>query len=198
MKQNINDNTSKNVFFIITPLNYRVRSTYIVLDNRKKKMLTLAVSHNVFLNEKQRKELINGKTIECIGVSVPVWFHKGTTSEPAVEIFSKYHLTNVKQIYPVSTTKQGYKINLPQVPDDYEKIETEEDEWNEMTEKERLLWGEINKEPDSAENLRDIKDGGNEFLKFKTLDLITKDKWKINVIHYVEIQKKEILESTLS
>lgn len=179
-------------------MNYRVRSTYIVLDNRKKKMLTLAVSHNVFLNEKQRKELINGKTIECIGVSVPVWFHKGTTSEPAVEIFSKYHLTNVKQIYPVSTTKQGYKINLPQVPDDYEKIETEEDEWNEMTEKERLLWGEINKEPDSAENLRDIKDGGNEFLKFKTLDLITKDKWKINVIHYVEIQKKEILESTLS
>lgn len=179
-------------------MNYRVRSTYIVLDNRKKKMLTLAVSHNVFLNEKQRKELINEKTIECIGVSVPVWFHKGTTSEPAVEIFSKYHLTNAKQIYPVSTTKEGYKINLPQVPDDYEKIEIEEDEWNEMTEKERLLWEEINKKPDSSENLRDIKDGGNEFLKFKTLDLITKDKWKINVIHYVEIQKKEILESTLS
>ena len=67
-----------------------------------------------------------------------------------------------------------------------------------MTEKERLLWEEINKKPDSSENLRDIKDGGNEFLKFKTLDLITKDKWKINVIHYVEIQKKEILESTLS
>ena len=54
-----------------------------------------------------------------------------------------------------------------QVPDDYEKIEIEEDEWNEMTEKERLLWEEMNKEPDSAENLRDIKDGGNEFLKFK-------------------------------
>jgi hypothetical protein len=161
-------------------------------------MLTLAVSHNLFLNEKQIKELINEKTIECIGVSVPVWFHKGTTSEPAAEIFSKYCLTNVKQTYPISTTKQGYKINLPQVPDDYEKIEIEEDEWSEMTEKERILWEELNKEPDNSENLRDIEDGGNESLKFKTFDLITKDKWKINVIHYVEIQKKEILERTLS
>lgn len=161
-------------------------------------MLTLAVSHNLFLNEEQRKELINGQTVECTGVSVPVWFHKGTTSEPAVEVFSKYSLTNVKQSYPVSTTKQGYKINLPQIPEDYEKIEIEESEWREMTESERLLWNSINKKPSSADDLKDIKDGGSEYLKFKTFDLIRKDKWKINVIHYIEIQKKEILENSLS
>lgn len=154
-------------------------------------MLTLAVSHNVFLSKEQREELINGKTVECTGVSVPVWFHKGTTSEPAVEIFSKYSLTNVKQSYPVSTTKQGYKINLPQIPEDYEELE----EWPEMTENERLLWDTLNKKPESAE---DLKDGGNEYLKFKTFDIIKKDKWKINVIHYIEIQKEEVLENSLS
>lgn len=161
-------------------------------------MLTLAISHNIFLDDNQIQNILDKKTIECIGVSVPVWFHKGTTSEPAVEVFSKYSITNVELNYPISTTKQGYKINLPQISEDFEKVEIEKEEWEVMTQKERDLWEHLNKQPDTAESLKNIEEGGKESLKFKTFDTIKKDKSNINVIHYVEIQKNEVLEKTLS
>ena len=57
-------------------------------------MITLATSHNIYLTHEDRYALVKGQTVESVGVSVPVWFIKGTTSEPAVEVFCKYVLTN--------------------------------------------------------------------------------------------------------
>jgi hypothetical protein len=57
-------------------------------------MLTLTVSHNIFLTKKQRYELsVVESTLEVIGISFPVWFYKGKTSEPAKEVFCKYILS---------------------------------------------------------------------------------------------------------
>jgi hypothetical protein len=59
----------------------------------------------------------NKEKIEVIGASVPVWFYRGNTSEPAKEIFSKYILTNLETNEAILRTKEGYQINLPQKVD---------------------------------------------------------------------------------
>lgn len=103
-------------------------------------MKTLAISHYIYLTKDQRYDLHNGKEIEVIGISVPVWFKKGTTSEPAKEIFCKYTLTNTKELLPIDIKEDGYKINLPNTID-------------------------IN-----SESLLDLKDKGAEYLDFKQQD----------------------------
>lgn len=57
-------------------------------------MATLTISHYIYLTKEQRYDLHNGKEVSVIGVSVPVWFQKGTTSEPAQEVFCEYTLSN--------------------------------------------------------------------------------------------------------
>ena len=52
-------------------------------------MATLTISHYVYLNREQRYDIHDLKPVEVIGVSVPVWFNNGNTSEPAKEVFCK-------------------------------------------------------------------------------------------------------------
>lgn len=80
----------------------------------KRHTKTLSILHNVFLTQNQRKDLKNGDSVEIPGVSVPVWFYKGNTSEPAIEVFCSYLLTNIADDYPVTQMDNGYKINMPQ------------------------------------------------------------------------------------
>ena len=57
-------------------------------------MATLTISHYIYLTKEQRYALHERQPIEAIGISVPVWFNKGNTSEPAKEIFCKYQIAN--------------------------------------------------------------------------------------------------------
>ena len=162
-------------------------------------MLTLSISHNIFLNKEKREKLSKGTTVECIGSSIPVWFHKGTTSEPAVEVFNKYILTNVKQDYPISTTKEGYKINMPQIPENYDP-EASEEEVSGMSEDEVKIWKNL--KPMSALDLLDNSDNEesayrNTYLKFKTIDVIQKKNKKTEIIHFVEIKDFDTLCNSL-
>lgn len=162
-------------------------------------MLTLAIAHNLFLTQEERKTLASGKTIESIGVSVPVWFYKGDTSEPAVEVFSKYLLTNAKQDYPISTTGSGYKINMPQLPEDYkEPPKLSNEKWRKMNKEDMRKWYEDTAKPPTGENLLDIKDGGAEFLKFKRHNKVKKQGKMIDIIHFIEIKTVKELELTLA
>lgn len=79
-------------------------------------MLTLTILHNIFLTKQDRSTLVNGGQIQAMGVSVPVWYLKGKTTEPAQEIFCEYILTNTTEDYPLTALAKGYKINLPQTP----------------------------------------------------------------------------------
>lgn len=132
-------------------------------------MLTLTISHNIFLTRDQRYLLTNKESIEVIGVSVPVWFYKGNTSEPAKDIFCKYILTNDSKSDPIMPLKEGYKINLP-----------------------------IKVEDSSVEKrLLDITDGGTECLFYREYNKVYKPT-QYDLIHFVQIMPIEMMEKTLT
>jgi hypothetical protein len=165
---------------------------------KKKQIVTLSVSHSLFLTEKQRYDLHQGKTIKVIGVSMPVWFFKGSTSEPAEEVFCKYTLNNKKgNAYVQATKNNTYIINLPQVPDDYKEGILSNEQWRKMTGGEKSLWYKSNPIPLSSKKLLNTKDGGCQSLSFQIQHEINVDNTKSNIIHFVLIKKIEELNESL-
>lgn len=77
-------------------------------------MLTLTISHFIYLTKEQRLNLTKKIPIETTGISVPVWFKMGSTSEPAKEVFCRYVITNDEKETLVEKTNDGFSINLPQ------------------------------------------------------------------------------------
>jgi len=126
-------------------------------------MFVLFVSHNIYLTRDERYALADGESVKVIAPSVPVWFYQFNTSEPATEVFCQYTLTNkpgIARIYPI---KSGYKINIPQTPEDYEPPERiPDEEWRKMTRKQQDEWYGENPTPINGELLRDRLDGGAE------------------------------------
>jgi hypothetical protein len=138
--------------------------------------LILTVSHNLFLSKSQRYELAEGKELEIVGVSVPVWFHKGKTSEPANEVFCNYKLIPSEDKVFVNNSETGYNIYLPKNQKNAE--------------------GATN--PIVLRNLLDIKDGGIEWLAFRQFAKAKKGKKVIDMIHFVEIKKSEEFYESVS
>ena len=149
-------------------------------------MATLVISHYLYLNREQRYKLHGGEAIEIIGISVPVWFHKGNTSEPAQEMFCKYKLTNEAVNKAIVPTEEGYCINLPQklelgaeaVPQDVQDA--------------------VAVQLGTSERLLDIKDGGSEWLEFRQYNKVHQNDHKFNVVHFVEIKPDELLEDSIA
>lgn len=149
-------------------------------------MATLTVSHYIYLTKEQRYSLHKGEALEVTGVSVPVWFHKGNTSEPAQEIFCKYYLTNEGENKAIVPVDEGYRINLPQklaiekegIPADVQEV--------------------VSANLGTSDRLLDIADGGAECLEFRQYNKVQKGIHKFNVVHFVEIKPCEILKDTLS
>ena len=142
----------------------------------KRHTKTLAILHNVFLTENQRVNLNNGDSVEVTGVSVPVWFYKGNTSEPAIEVFCKYLLTNIPDDYPVTQMDDGYKINMPQ--------------------------GDQTGEVPLAEDGPALKVLVGKYegmsTNFRRYNKVTEKGQRTNVVHTVEINDMETLEESLS
>ena len=135
-------------------------------------MLTLNVSHNIFLTKKQRYELsVVDSKIEAIGVSVPVWFFKGKTSEPAREVFCKYILSINDSKNAIKKFNEGYIVNLPKYLD---KISTP-----------------------IFDVLKDEKDNGKEMIQYKEYSSSKIKSLKYNVIHVVEIYDESFLLDSL-
>lgn len=159
-----------------------------------KKNVALCVSHSLFLTRKQRYDLHGGKTLKIIGASMPVWFCRGSTSEPAEEVFCKYTIHNKKGDSFIRRTKNNtYIINLPQLPENYQKLTLSDEDWRKLTEKERSAWYETNPEPLSSIKLLDLKDGGCEMLSFK----LQQDLENVTIIHLVLIKRMEDLMQSL-
>jgi len=134
--------------------------------------LTLAVSHNVFLDRDQRYALVNGNAIDVVGVSVPVWYYKGETSEPGNEVFVKYKLIPSEYKVFVKHYDEGYEIYLP-----HKSYNPEDDRPN----------------PFTLKNLKDHKDGGIEWVAFRQFGKAKRKQKTVNIIHFVEIKTKEEL-----
>jgi hypothetical protein len=162
---------------------------------KKKSLVTLSVPHSLFLTEKQRYDLHQGKTIKVIGVSMPVWFHKGSTSEPAEEVFCKYTLYNKKDsnAYVQKTKNNTYIINLPQIPDDHIEPELSDATWRLMTEDQRSEWYKAHPVPLSSKKLLNMSDGGCQSFNFQ----IQHDTKETSIIHFVLIKRIEELNESL-
>jgi len=75
-------------------------------------MKTLTISHHIYLDVEKFDDLKANKEIEVTGISVPVWFEKGNTSEPAKEVFCKYYIEITDVESPIKAVKDGYIIKL--------------------------------------------------------------------------------------
>lgn len=75
-------------------------------------MATLTVSHYIYLTKEQRYDIHNGKEVSVIGTSVPVWFQKGTTSEPAQEVFCEYTLNNKDERKFIEAKNGAYFVSF--------------------------------------------------------------------------------------
>lgn len=136
--------------------------------------LILIVSHCIFLTKEQRNDLQIAKKVEVIGTSVPVWHYGGRTSEPANEVYCQYTIMPTKyNTFIKHTDKNDYEIELPV----------------------NSFNPELNREnPMPLKNLKDLKDGGSEWLAFRQFGNVKRNKKIIQVIHFVEI--KDISELT--
>jgi len=162
-------------------------------------MITLSISHHISLTKEQRYSLAKGEPQKVVGISVPVWFEKGSTSEPAVEVFCEYELTNRSDHYPIKRKNRGYKINMPQLPEDYKPPKKIPDEkWRQLPEELKQQYYKKTKKPPTAENLLDEEDGGSRYLRFLEYNKV-KEKDKVNnIVHYVEIMTMEEMMESLA
>lgn len=133
----------------------------------------LTISHYIYLTKEERRQLFNQIPVSTIGISVPVWFDKGNTSEPAKEIFCKYFITNNIESKKIEPNQDGYNINLPR---DFINFKNE----------------------NGATRLLDVEEGGCEELVFKQYSKLNKENKNYNIIHFIEIKPIEILFDTLT
>ena len=146
-------------------------------------MTTLQILHNIFLDEKQRYALTAGELIETIGVSVPVWFYKLNTSEPAEEIFVKYRIQIDDHGPKILVGKQGYRISLPKIDPD---IPVRPININEMSLVEKLEWFKNNPIPLSCRDLLNPEDGGIKCLDFIKSNLMKSGSKKRKIMNLLK------------
>jgi hypothetical protein len=157
-------------------------------------MLTLTILHNIYLSKEQRYALSKGEKIEATGVSVPVWFYQGSTSEPAIEVFCKYVLENNGEKSGVVFQKDGYRIKLPQFPENY-SVPKVKDKVMTMDDYEQWYKTSI---PASGKDLLDLEDGGLQSMEFKEYGKVVKNEDAIGLMHTIEIKPIEMLTNSLS
>lgn len=139
---------------------------------KSKNGITLSVSHLIHLTKEERYTLANGGNVKTMGVSVPVWYWRGKTSEPANEVFSTYELIqDGDNDFIVSQKDDRYIFNIK------EPIETKND----------II---------SYESLKDIKDGGSTCLNYTQYFPTNIQGLSIQVLHVVRIASIEELEGS--
>ena len=160
--------------------------------------LILAVAHQIFLTKEERYALAEGGQIKVIAPSVPVWFFRGITSEPATEVFCRYTITNKPTEADVKFAADGYKINLPQLPADYQSPpHIPDDEWRLLPLEDQEKWHSQHDRPPYGKNLLDVQDGGSAYLRFQMQKKMKKDNKMIDLVHYVCIQDMQVLFASL-
>lgn len=149
-------------------------------------MATLTVSHYLYLSKDERYALHEGKTIETVGVCIPVWFEKGNTSEPAQEVFCKYKMHNPKSGVDIKQSNDGFEIWFPSIQKDEEHLVDDE------------MKVAIQKKLGTSDNLLDYKDGGSTKCEFRIYQKLLVNETLHHLVHFVEIKPIELLMDTIS
>jgi hypothetical protein len=143
----------------------------------------LCISHNIFLTKEERYGLYENSSIQVIGVSIPVWYNRNETTEPAIEVFCKYHLKCDNKHFQknVEINDDGYEIKLFK-NSIFGGLSNKIKKYFKIRENAYIP---------NAKSLLDVKDGGSEWCSFKSYDSYH------NIIHSIEIQKIENLTNSL-
>lgn len=157
--------------------------------------VNLVISHNLFLTEAERRSFIGGKEVQTVGVSVPVWSVNGISSEPANEVFVKYHLKHGEALL-VHHNQEGYTVNIPDGPPKLPRLSDEQ--YRAMSVEEVERWYEVNEPQPSVNNLKEIREGGSAYLAFRQYSRVQRQKRVTHVLHFVEIKPIEDLLETLA
>jgi hypothetical protein len=165
---------------------------------KHKNQIVLSISHHIYLTAEERYALHDRKEIETTGVSLPVWFYRGTTSEPGAEVFCKYILKNEKAESTISNIVGGYEINLPQLPKGYKKPKLSDKEWRKMSFEEREKWYSENEAPLSSKNLLNYKDGGGKHLGWQEHNKLIKHGKTLSIVNFVQIDDISDLTESLT
>lgn len=149
------------------------RGAHFIMNNDT----TLSIAHNIFLTKEQRYSLQQeGAELEVVGISVPIWYHKGRTSEPAVEVFAKYKFKISDTRVFIKHNIEGYEISFPPKP----------------------IVPDVNGHQDvSAIDLLDIKDKGIMEISFRQHTKAKNLKKEFNVLHYVKIKDMNELKNSI-
>jgi hypothetical protein len=164
--------------------------------------IVLTIHHNLFLTRDERYKLVEREPIQVTGVCVPIWVlnKTGKSTEPGAEVFCTYEINNLEDKKKnVRKTEIGYAINLPQMPPNYVPIPPPSIErWQEMSQQDQEDWYMTRKHFVTSENLRDITDGGAEYLRFeKQRKAKLKRGPHIHVAHWIEIKPVETLNDSM-
>jgi len=131
---------------------------------------TLVINHILYFTPEQRLALVRERqSAQIIGVSVPVWFNQGKSSEPAHEVFCQYTVTNEPQDMIIAVLPTGYRINLPQT-----KPNTDESQ-----------------NVPCFKKLGNSEDGGSGWLIFKQFQTMKHNDQPLQILHYVELRDLE-------
>ncbi len=143
-----------------------------MLMQKVSSFLTISISHNIHLPSDKRHSLADGNSIAIVGVSVPVWYLKGSTNEPAKEVFCNYLIHNHPTIdQRVHFKSDGYEFNIPQLPPDFVlPPEISDEDWMNLDPGERDAVDEERYVPVYGKNLLDVKEGGSGVLTFSVYD----------------------------
>lgn len=154
--------------------------------------IILSISHHIYLSRKQRYAIHERKQITLMGISVPVWFNMGSTSEPATEVFCTYQLNNNCNEDAVINTlpkTDGYYINLPQMPDDFEFSESiSDDEWRKMSEDQLSSYYKEIQVPLNSEILLDYSDKGGMHMSWKLQNSMFQDGHEVAIKNFISIK----------
>lgn len=162
-----------------------------------KKQIVLSLSHFIYLTREERYSLHDGIPVNVIGITLPVWFHRGDTSEPASEVFTEYLIENdPDKDSIIYTTFKGFQFNLPQIPKDFERVEVSNDEWRRMSDLDKKDLADMNEEPLNSKLLLDLKDGGSEYLHWEQHTKKNKGKRVLAIKNYLEIKDVSKLEES--
>ena len=145
------------------------------------------------MTREERYALINREDVNVVGVNTPVWVTDRDCSDPAQEVFCRYSLTNHADNLRVTTTSEGYLVNLPQQLD-LPVPELTNDQWRILTREQQDRWYAKYRPIPTANNLRDLLDSGSEYLKFRYVSLTVEQKTG----HNFEFKTWKSLEDSLT
>lgn len=157
-------------------------------------MLVLTISHNIFLTKSNIEEIRDGNIVVVTGVSNPIWFYKGITTEPAQEVFCNYGIRKADSNVRVGPMPDGYFVLLPAGTSFLKKEDT--DQWRAELQSRIKLGIMLHEEvPRSPATIGTLVSSGH--LRFRIQDKRKIGSHPTTVIHYVEISPVEELVDSL-